>query len=199
MTMQHHCVLLVMQITVTTRTREKNYAKCEIGGLSGLSICSSHQPDWIHLLKKSIHLFYLSKRTNSAGLKLGPMPSRWESMINLTAMINKIKHQPRYPEVGMIVCHNGVVRGTSRNGQPVSAIEVAVDRNRLKEVLTAYKQRPGIVDISVEIVEGTLRVGEDIMAVVVAGNTRKNVFPVLEQVVDVIKRDVVKKTERNFR
>ena len=114
-------------------------------------------------------------------------------MINLTAMINRIKHHPRYPEVGMIVCHNGVVRGTSRNGQPVSAIEVTADRNRLQEVLAGYKQRPGIVDIIAEIMEGTLRVGEDIMAVIVAGNTRENVFPVLEQVVDVIKRDVVKK------
>jgi molybdopterin synthase catalytic subunit len=116
-------------------------------------------------------------------------------MMNLTAMINRIKHQPRYPEVGMIVCHNGVVRGTSRSGQPVAAIEVTVDRNRLKEVLAGYKQRPGIVDIIVEIRKGTLRVGEDIMAVVVAGNIRENVFPVLQEMVDVIKREVVKKTE----
>lgn len=127
------------------------------------------------------------------------MTGRWEFMINLTAIIQRIKGQPRYPEVGMIVCHNGVVRSTSRNGQPVSAIEVTADRNRLKEVLARYKQRPGIVDIIVEIREGTLRVGEDIMAVVVAGNIRDNVFPVLQEVVDVIKKEVVKKTEKSFR
>jgi molybdopterin synthase catalytic subunit len=118
-----------------------------------------------------------------------------EYVINITAMINRIKRQPRYPEVGMIACHNGVVRGTSCNRQPVSAIEVTADRNRLKEVLAGYKQQPGIVDIIVEIREGRLRVGEDIMAVVVAGNTRENVFPVLQEVVDAIKREVASKTE----
>ncbi len=116
-------------------------------------------------------------------------------MIDLTAMINKIKNNPRYPEAGMIVCHNGVVRGTSRNGQPVSAIEISVDRNRLKDVLAGYKQMPGIVDIMVEITEGPLKVGEDIMAVVVAGDIRENVFPVLQEMVDTIKRDVVRKKE----
>lgn len=115
--------------------------------------------------------------------------------MNLTAMISRIKRQPRYPEVGMIVCHNGVVRGTSRSGQPVSAIQVTADRNRLKEILARHKQGPGIVDIIVEIREGTLRVGEDIMAVVVAGNIRENVFPVLQEVVDIIKREVIRKTE----
>jgi molybdopterin synthase catalytic subunit len=115
--------------------------------------------------------------------------------INLTAITSRMKAHPRYPEVGMIVCYNGVVRSTSRNGQPVSAIEVTADRNRLKKVLAGYTEKPGIVDIIVEIREGTLRVGEDIMAVVVAGNTRENVFPVLQEVVDVIKKEVVKKTE----
>jgi len=116
-------------------------------------------------------------------------------VINLTAMINKIKSHPRYPEVGMIVCHTGVVRGTSRNGQPVSALEVKVDRDRLKEVIAGYKQKPGIVDIMVETNQGTLRVGDDIMAVVVAGDIRENVFPVLQEVVDTIKKDVAKKKE----
>lgn len=116
-------------------------------------------------------------------------------MINLTAIINTIKNDPRYPEVGMIACHNGVVRGTSRSGQTVSSIEVTVDRNRLNDVIAAYKQRSGIMNIVVEVSEGTLKVGDDIMAVVVAGNIRENVFPVLEEVVDVLKKKVVRKTE----
>ncbi len=116
-------------------------------------------------------------------------------MINLTAMINRIKSHPRYPEVGMIVCHNGVVRGTSRNGRPVSSLEVRIDQGRLEDLLATYKQKPGITDILVEVNEGTLRVGDDIMAVVVAGDIRENVFHVLQEVVDVIKRDVARKTE----
>jgi molybdopterin synthase catalytic subunit len=116
-------------------------------------------------------------------------------VLNITSMINRIKSHPRYPEVGMIVCHTGVVRGTSRNGRPVSALEVKVDGDRLKEVIAGYKQKPGIVDIMVEANQGTLNVGDDIMAVVVAGDIRENVFPVLQEVVDTIKREVVRKRE----
>lgn len=116
-------------------------------------------------------------------------------MINPAAMINRIKSHPRYPGVGMILCHNGVVRGTSRDGRSVSSLEVRIDKGRLKELLATYKQKPGITDILVEINEGTLRVGDDIMAVVVAGDIREHVFSVLQELVDKIKKDVVRKRE----
>jgi len=96
----------------------------------------------------------------------------------------------------MILCHNGVVRATSRDGQPVRELTVAVDRRRLAEIVAAVKNRPGIVEVLVEVREGTLRVGDDVMFVVVAGDIRENVFPALQDAVNAVKRDVTKKTER---
>ena len=113
----------------------------------------------------------------------------------LTELIQKIKARPDYPKVGMILCHNGVARATSRDGRPVQELIVAVDYQRLDEVIAEMKARPGIIDVLVEINEGTLKIGDDVMYVAVAGDFRENVFPVLMDTVNTIKKDVTKKQE----
>ncbi|HDP70352.1 MAG TPA: molybdenum cofactor biosynthesis protein MoaE [Actinobacteria bacterium] len=110
-------------------------------------------------------------------------------------MINIIKASPNYHKVGMILCHNGVVRGFSRSGEKVGAVEVQADYKMLDELIKKAKARPGIVEVLVEINEGVLKVGEDIMRVCVGGDIRPNVFPVLEELVNGIKSEVLKKEE----
>ena len=116
--------------------------------------------------------------------------------MSLADLVAQVKQHPRYGEVGMILCHNGVVRGTSRDGKPVTELTVKADRRRLDEILAGMKSRPGIIEVLAEVREGTLRVGDDVMYIAVAGDLRENVFPVLEDTVNAIKRDVTKKTER---
>ena len=120
---------------------------------------------------------------------VGPYP------MNLAALIDRIKSHPDYPKAGMILCHNGVVRGTSRDGRPVSGLTVAVDRKTLESILSAQRQRPGIIDILVEFREGSLNVGDDVMFIVVAGDLRDHVIPVLEDTLNAIKKRVVHKEE----
>lgn len=115
--------------------------------------------------------------------------------MSLMNLIDKVKAHPDYERVGMILCHNGVVRATARDGRQVTELTVKVDRARLTEIIAEMKARQGIVEILVEIREGTLRVGEDVMYVVVAGDLRENCFPVLEETVNAIKRDVTMKRE----
>jgi molybdopterin synthase catalytic subunit len=88
-----------------------------------------------------------------------------------------------------------VVRGTARDGRPVTELTVKADRARLAEIIAEMKGRPGIVEVLAEVREGKLHVGEDVMYVVVAGDLRENCFPVLEDAVNAIKRDVTKKTD----
>lgn len=111
-------------------------------------------------------------------------------------LINKVKEHPSYHKAGMILCHNGVVRGSSRDGKPVQDLYVSVDRKRLAEIIDDMKRRPGIIEIQANVREGHLRVGEDVMLIAVAGDFRENVFPVLREMVDLIKRDVTSKTEK---
>ena len=115
--------------------------------------------------------------------------------MKIEEMIEEIKRHPRYREVGMILTHTGVVRGHSRDGSPVSEVEVKADRNALLKVVDAIKSRPGIVEILVDIREGRLRLGEEIMHVAVAGDIRENGFAALMETVNRIKAEVTRKVE----
>ncbi len=115
--------------------------------------------------------------------------------MDLAKMIEEIKAHPDYKKAGMILCHNGVVRNSSRDGRPVSELVVKADRNRLEEVISEIKQRPGIIEVLAQVREGRLFPGDDVMLVVVAGDFRENVFSALRDAVDTIKSEVTKKTE----
>jgi molybdopterin synthase catalytic subunit len=111
-------------------------------------------------------------------------------------LLAQIKQHPEFDKVGMILCHNGVVRGTSRDGRPVKGLKVAVDQSKLERVLTEHRQRPGIVEILVEInADRDLNIGDDVMYLVVAGDIRENVLAVLSDTLNAIKTTVTHKTE----
>jgi molybdopterin synthase catalytic subunit len=116
--------------------------------------------------------------------------------MNADKLIAKIKTHPDFDQVGMILCHNGVVRGTSRDGRKVTGLRVAVDRERLTRVLTEQRARAGIVDVQVEIAADTdLSIGDDVMMLAVAGDIRENVIEALTDTLNAIKTTVTAKTE----
>ena len=109
--------------------------------------------------------------------------------------MEKIKRETDPAKVGMILCHNGVVRGTSRDGEAVASLEVFADQEVWDAVLREMRTRTGIAAVEAVIFTGRRRVGEDIMLVAVAGDIRENVFPVLEMIVNRLKREAVRKVE----
>jgi molybdopterin synthase catalytic subunit len=116
--------------------------------------------------------------------------------MNIDTMLESIKQNPDYDRVGMILCHNGVVRGTSRDGGAVKGLRVAVDHHKLADIISAQKKIAGIVEIKVEIAEDRdLAVGDDVMLLLVAGDIRENVIKVLTDTLNQIKTTVTKKTE----
>jgi molybdopterin synthase catalytic subunit len=116
--------------------------------------------------------------------------------MNVQTLIDRIKAHPDAAKIGMILCHNGIVRGTSRDGRAVSGLTVSVDEEKLASVLETHRQMPGIVDIQVEIVTGRpLAVGDDVMALVVGGDIRENVIAALSQALNAIKSEVTAKTQ----
>ncbi len=116
--------------------------------------------------------------------------------INASTLIEQIKNHPDYHKAGMILCHNGVVRQTSREGQEVTGLTIDVDHSRLEQILEEQKNRPGIVEILIHIFEGqTLNVGDDVMYLVVAGNIRENVLAVLTDTLNLVKSEVTRKKQ----
>lgn len=114
----------------------------------------------------------------------------------LNDLIDRIKQHPDAKRTGMILCHNGVVRGTSRDGRLVRGLKVSVDHRKLDQIIAEYKKRPGITDILVEIfADRDLAVGDDVMYLVVAGDIRENVIAVLQSALNAIKTSVTSKTE----
>ena len=115
--------------------------------------------------------------------------------MDINALIRRMKAHPDFEKVGMILCHNGIVRGTSLDGRRVTGITVHADYTALAQIIAQQSKRPGIINIQVEVNEGKLAVGDDLLLIAVAGDIRENVIPVLTDTLNAIKSQVTNKTE----
>ena len=116
-------------------------------------------------------------------------------MAGIESLIQALKKHPDYPKMGMIATHLGVVRQRSLNGRNVKGVDVSFDREVIQSIVRDIKKMPGIVEVIVEVREGKLKVGDEIMVVAVGGDTRQHVFPALINAVDRIKKKGSHKTE----
>jgi molybdopterin synthase catalytic subunit len=117
-------------------------------------------------------------------------------MLPLQDLIAAVKAHPGFSGAGMLLCHNGVVRESSRNGRRVRGLRVSVDHERLAEIIRAAKGMPGIVDVRVSIQEEKdLGIGDDVMFLVVAGDIREHVLDALSWALNTIKSQATRKTE----
>jgi len=117
------------------------------------------------------------------------------STVQIDDWIRDVKAQPGSAGIGMILAHQGIVRGTSRSGEPVRGMVLLADGVRLDEVLTEATDWPGVIAVRGWVNEGSLSVGEDIMKVLVAGDIRDNVFAALQRPVALIKSEVLTESE----
>ncbi|WP_028575167.1 molybdenum cofactor biosynthesis protein MoaE [Desulfonatronovibrio hydrogenovorans] len=117
--------------------------------------------------------------------------------MDISKTIADLKKEPGFSQnVGMLLVHNGVVRAWSRKDRSrVSAIEVTPDYQALEEIRKRFEKRPGIFRIVVKAARGLLKPGDDLLFIIVAGDIRENVKPVLADILDTIKRDAVVKRE----
>jgi molybdopterin synthase catalytic subunit len=120
---------------------------------------------------------------------------RETSVFDINEEIASIKASTGADGIGMILAHQGIVRGSSRAGEQVRGMHLKVDRRRLDEVLREARRWQGVVALAGWVNEGELAVGDDIMKVVVAGDIRENVFAALQRLVGVIKTEVVTESE----
>jgi molybdopterin synthase catalytic subunit len=109
--------------------------------------------------------------------------------------LDEIKSGADSARIGMYLMHNGVVRGTARDGSPVTGMDLSFDFDRLQEAVAAVSARPGVVAIRVWLNQGRLAVGDEIMRVLVGGDIRENVFSALQELVRLLKTEVVKEWE----
>ena len=102
-------------------------------------------------------------------------------------------------KVGMYLTHNGVVRGTAKamvregdeNIAPVVGMEFSYDKEKVKAIIADTYKLTGIYYIRVWLNEGKLKVGEDIMFVLIGGDIRPHVVDGLQHLVGRIKGECV--------
>jgi molybdopterin synthase catalytic subunit len=109
--------------------------------------------------------------------------------------ITEIKTRFNPERIGMILVHNGIVRASAKDGKPVRGMMLSFDKEKLDSCVSEFKRREGIEEIKVWINEGALRVGDDIMYILVAGRFRTDVMPVLQELLSVVKSKIVKEEE----
>jgi molybdopterin synthase catalytic subunit len=117
--------------------------------------------------------------------------------MDISAEIAQMKAEPAFAEnVGMILIHNGVVRGWSlADGKAIKLLEVQPDQEKIESLRQEYSKKLGIYRILVEAKQGRLKPGDDLLFIVVAGDIRENVKAVLSELLDRVKAEAICKTE----
>jgi len=117
--------------------------------------------------------------------------------MDISQVIADMKREPGFnAKVGMVLVHNGVVRGRPRHGEAtVTGLHVVPDEAAIEALRRKHEQRPGIFRIVVQAEQGSFKPGDDLLFIIVAGDIRENVHPVLADLLNEIKSQAMNKTE----
>lgn len=117
--------------------------------------------------------------------------------MDISKTIAEMKKEPGFADnVGMVLVHNGVVRSWSRKDRrSVGHVNVSPDLEKIEKIRREYEKKPGIYRIIVKAESGKLLPGDDLLFILVAGDIRENVKPVLSDLLDRIKAEAVAKSE----
>ncbi len=113
--------------------------------------------------------------------------------VTLNDLVSLIKAHPEAKKAGAIVTFSGVVRGYTHEGKEVERLELEAYKEEAEKVLAKIsddlRSKPGILDVLIHHLVGEFSVGEDLVYIVVAGKSRKDVFPTLIEAVERYKHE----------
>jgi molybdopterin synthase catalytic subunit len=117
--------------------------------------------------------------------------------MDISKAIAELKQRPDFTEnVGMILIHNGVVRNWSRKDHSrVSTLQTEVNHDLVEELRQEYLKKPGIYEILIETESGSYGPGDDLLFIIVAGDLREHIKPVLSDLLDRVKAEAITKKE----
>ena len=113
--------------------------------------------------------------------------------MDIQEMVNTLKGHPDSNKIGVIATHLGVVSDPYGEWEGTTGVEVTFDYDAMANIIINIKNMPGIIEVIVNTVEGELNVGDEIIAVAIAGDNRENVFTALIKGVDRLKKEATHK------
>ncbi|WP_319759079.1 molybdenum cofactor biosynthesis protein MoaE [Maridesulfovibrio sp.] len=117
--------------------------------------------------------------------------------MDISKKIAELKQDPEFADnVGMILIHNGIVRGWSRGTrEKVTGIEIKADHEKIEQIREEHEKFPGIYKIVTHANEGVFKPGDDVLFLIVAGDIRENVKACLASLLDRVKAEAFTKKE----
>ena len=125
-----------------------------------------------------------------------PIPS-------MDAWLREAKAHESAPKIGMYLTHNGTVRQTAKaavrygaeDTKEVTGMRFSYDEEKVNAVLADARKLEGIYYIKVWLNEGQLKMGDDIMYVLIGGDIRPHVVDALQFLVGTLKNECVTEIE----
>ena len=118
--------------------------------------------------------------------------------------LKEAKAHKSAPKIGMYLTHNGIVRQSAKarvrygeDAKDVTGMVFSYDQSKVDAVLADAEKLDGIYYVRVWLNEGELKVGDDIMYVLIGGDIRPRVVDALNYLVGRIKNECVVETELN--
>lgn len=117
--------------------------------------------------------------------------------------LKEAKAQAAAAGCGMFLVHNGIVRESAKtkvregaeNTRPVKGMLFGYDAEKVQAAVREAETLEGIGCVRVWLNDGELRVGDDIMYVLIGGDIRPHVIDALQFLVGKIKNECVTETE----
>ena len=139
----------------------------------------------------------------SADCAVGSSVQAGREVPSMDEWLKEAKKDPDAGRIGMYLTHNGVVRGTAKDmvrnqaedTKPVTGMYFSYDEKKVAEAVEEAKKLAGIYYVRVWLNEGELKVGDDIMYVLIGGDIRPHVTDALDFLVGKIKKECVEEKE----
>lgn len=113
--------------------------------------------------------------------------------VSLVDLIRDVRARSDLYEAGAIACFVGIVRGVAKDGGEVRKLELEAHKKAavrsLSKIVNDILNRPGVIDVRIHHNIGELRVGDDILYIVVAGRHREDIFQALRDTIERLKRE----------
>jgi len=117
--------------------------------------------------------------------------------MDVNKALAELKKEPGFADnVGMVLVHNGIIRGWSRKDRAkVTAVEVNPDLDKIEEICKDIEAYDGVFRAVAHANSGMMQPGDDVLFLIVAGDIRENVKAALSDFLDRVKAEAVSKKE----
>ena len=127
-----------------------------------------------------------------------------KSAPSIDEWLREAKADPAAAQIRMYLVHNGIVCETPKamvrqgadDGTVVRSMEFSYDAAKVDAVIDKTRQMEGIFYVRACLNEGHLKVGDDIMLVLIGGDIRPHVVDALQFLVEKVKTECVTEIEQ---